>query len=85
MCHQATLGPMFSSDGHLVTDDEEMARVFNTYFCRNIPDPVIIQAGENNLTDIDCSEPEVEVKLKELKPDKAASYGGLIRTNSLQG
>ena len=29
---RAPLGPVFSSDGHLVTDDEEMAREFNNYF-----------------------------------------------------
>ena len=61
------------------------AREFNTYFINvftvedvdNIPDPVIVHAGENTLTDIDCAEPEFEAKLKELKPDKAAGSDGL--------
>ena len=74
------LCPVFSSDGHFVTDDEEMARELNNYFSNvftvedvdNISDPAIVHAGENILTDIDCAEPEVEEKLKELKPDKAA-------------
>ena len=71
---RAPLGPVFSVDGHLLTNDEEMAREFNTYFSNiftvgdidNIPDPVIVHAGENTLTDIDCAKPEVEAKLKEL-------------------
>lgn len=83
---RAPLGPVFSSDGHLVTDDEGMAREFNTYFSNvftvededNIPDPVIVHGDENTLTDIDCSEPEVELKLKELKPDKAAGSDGFL-------
>ena len=61
------LDPVFSSDGHLITDDVEMAGEFNSYFSNvftvedvdNIPDPAIVHAGENTLTDIDCSEPEV--------------------------
>ena len=83
---RAPLGPVFSVDGHLLTNDEEMAREFNTYFSNvftvedidNIPDPAIIHAGENTLTDIDCAEPEVEAKLKELKPDKAAGSDGFL-------
>ena len=63
-----------------------MAREFNNYFSNdftvegedNIPDPVIVYAGENNLTDIDCAEPEVEAKLKELKPSKAAGSDGFL-------
>ena len=83
---RATLCPVFSVDGHLLTNDEEMAREFNNYFNNvftvedidNIPDPVIVHAGENTLTDIDCAEPEVEAKLKELKPDKAAGSDGFL-------
>ena len=83
---RAPLGPVFSVDGHLLTNDEEMAREFNTYFINvftvedveNIPDPVIVHADENTLTDIDCAEPEVAVKLKELKPDKVAGYDGFL-------
>ena len=79
-------GPVFSSDGHLVTDEEENVRDFNTYFSNvftvqgfdNIQDPVIYLAGESTLTDIVCNEPEVETKLKELKPDKVASSGGFL-------
>ena len=63
-----------------------MAREFFNYFSNvstvedvdNIPDPVIIHAGENTLTDIECAEPEVEAKLKELKPDKAAGSNGFL-------
>ena len=74
---EASIGPVLSSDWHLVTNDEEMARELNNYFSNvftvedvdNIPDPVIVQAGENTLTDIDCAEPEVKAKLK---PDKSA-------------
>ena len=74
---RAPLGPVFSVDGHLLTNDEEMARELNNYFSNvftvedvdNIPDPVIVHAGENTITDIDCAELEVEAKLKELKPD----------------
>ena len=63
-----------------------MARLFNNYFSNvftvedvdNIPDPVIVHAGENTIIDIDCAEPEVEAKLKELKPDKAAGYDGFL-------
>ena len=41
----------------------------------NIPDPVIVHAGENTLTDKECAKPEVEAKLQ---PGKAAgSYGFL--------
>ena len=43
---RAPLGPVFSVDGHLFTNDEEMAREFN-YF-----------SNENTLTDIDCVEPD---------------------------
>ena len=83
---RAPLGPVFSADGHLLTNDEEMASEFNTYFSNvftvedidNITDPVIVHAGENTLTDIDCAEPEVEAKLKELKPDKAAGSDGFL-------
>ena len=82
----APLGPVFSVDGYLLTNDENMAREFNTYFSNvftvedidNIPDLVIVHAGENTLTDIDCAEPEVEAKLKELKPDKAADSERLL-------
>ena len=57
-----------------------MAREFNNYFSNvftvedvdNIPDSVIVHAGEYTITDIDCAEPDVDAKLKELKPDKAA-------------
>ena len=60
-----------------------MAREFNNYFSNvftvedvdNIPDPVIVHAGENTNTDIDCAEPEVEAKLK---PDKAAGFDGFL-------
>ena len=83
---RAPLGPVFSVDGHLLTNDEEMAREFNNYFSNvftvedidNIPDSVIVHASENTLTDIDCAEPEVEAKLKELKPDKAAGSDGFL-------
>ena len=81
---RAPLAPVFSVDGHLLTNDEEMAREFNNYFSNvfedidNIPDPVIVHAGENTLTNIDCAEPEVEAKLKELKPDKAAGSDGFL-------
>ena len=34
--------------------------------------------SENTLTDIYCTEPEVEVKLKELKPDNAAGSDGFL-------
>ena len=52
---RAPLSPVFSADGHLLTNDEEMDREFNTYFSNvftvedidNIPDPVIVQEGEN--------------------------------------
>ena len=77
---------MFSVDGHLLTNDEEIAREFNNYFSNvftvedvdNIPDPVIVHASENTITDINCAEPEVEAKLKELKPDKAADSDGFL-------
>ena len=83
---RAPLGPVFSVDGHLLTNDEEMAREFNNYFSNvftdydvdNIPDPVIVHAGENTITDIDCAKPEVQAKLKELKPDKAAGSDGFL-------
>ena len=77
------LGPAFSSKGRLVTNDDEMAWEFNTYFINvftvgdvdNIPDPVTVYACKNNLTGIDCSEPKVEAKLK---PDKAAVSDGFL-------
>ena len=83
---RAPLGPVFSFDGHLVTDDEKMAREFNNYFSNvfavedvdNIPDPVIDHGDENTLTDIDCTEPEDEAKQKGLKPDKAADSDGFL-------
>ena len=79
---RAPLGPVFSSDGHFVTDGEVMARELNNYFSNvftvedvdNIPDPVIVHAGENTLTNIDCALHEVEAKLKEPKPDFPPSY-----------
>ena len=75
---------MFSSDGHLVTDDEEMPRGFNTNFSNiftvddvdNIPDPAIVYAGENTLTDNDCA--KLEVVAKELNPDKAIGSDGSL-------
>ena len=83
---RAPLGPVFSVDGHLLTNDEEMAREFNNYFSNvftvedvdNISDPVIVHTGNNTLTDIDYAKPEVEAKLKELKPDKAAGSDGFL-------
>ena len=42
----------------------------------NISDSVIIHGDENTLRDINCSEPEVELKLKEMKPDKTAGSDG---------
>ena len=71
---------------HLLTNGKEIAIEFNTYFSNvftvedidNIPDPSIVHAGENTLTDIDCAEPEVEAKLKELKLDKAAGSDGFL-------
>ena len=61
---RAPPGPVFSTDGYLLTNDVEMAREFNNYFSNvftvedvdNKPDPVIVQAGENTITDIDCAE-----------------------------
>ena len=52
---RAPVGSLFSSDRHMVTDDGERAREFNNYFSNvfrvedvdNIPDPVIVHAGEN--------------------------------------
>ena len=76
---RALLGPVFSSDGHLVTDDEEMAREFINYISNvitvedvnNIPVPVIVHAGENPLTDIDCAEPEeLQTHQPDLRPRK---------------
>ena len=83
---RAPLGPVFSFDGHLLTNDEEMAREFNNYFSNvftveeenNITDPVIVHAGENTITDIDCSKREVQAKLKDLKTDKAAGSDGFL-------
>ena len=68
---RALLGPVFTVDGNLLTNDEKMAREFNNYFSNvftvedvnNIPDPVIVHASENTVTDIDCAESEVKVKL----------------------
>ena len=59
---------------------------FNNYFSNvftledldNITDPVIVHAGENTITDIDYAKPEVEAKLKELKPEKAAGSDGFL-------
>ena len=83
---RAPLGPVFSADGHLLTNDEEMVREFNSYISNvftvedvdNTPNPVIVHVSENTLTDIECAEPEVEAKLKELKPDKAAGSDGFL-------
>ena len=80
LVQHALQGSMFSSDRHLVTDGEEMAREFNTYFSNafnvedvdNIPDADIVHARENTLTDIDCSESEIKAKLKKLA--QMASY-----------
>ena len=57
----APVCPGFSTEEYSVTDDEEMDREFNNYFSNvftiedvdNIPDPVIVHAGENTLTDIE--------------------------------
>ena len=89
---RAPLGQdMFPSDRLLVTDGEKMAREFNNYFSNvffvedvdNIPDLVIVHAGENTLTGIDFAEPNVEAELNELKPDKAVALTAL--TQSPQG
>ena len=77
---------MFSSDGHLVINDEEITREFNNYFSNvftvedvdNIPDPLIVHAGENTLTDIDCAQPVVGAKLKKLKTGKAAGSDSFL-------
>ena len=86
-CQQAQTTSAFRSRvllwRHLVTDDKEMARVFYNYFCNvftiedadNIPEPVIVHAAENTLTDIASADPEFEAKLK---PDKAAGSNGFL-------
>ena len=86
---RAPLGPVFSDAGHLVTGDVDIAREFNDYFASvftmedadDIPDPVIVNRGiegGDTLDGIDSHEPEVEAKLKELKPDKAAGSDGFL-------
>ena len=53
---RAPLGPVFSSDGHLVTDDKEIARALNIYFSNVftvedvdfIPDPAIVHSCETD-------------------------------------
>ena len=77
----APLGPVFSTGWALVgqwmrrwpENSINTLAVFSL-LQMNIPDPVIVHAGENTLTDIDCAEPEFEAKLK---PDKAAGSDGL--------
>ena len=90
LCQQekprALLCPVFFSDGWLVTDYEEMARELNNYNRNvftvedidNIPELVIIHSSKNMLTDIDCAEPEIEAKLKELKHYKAPASDGFF-------
>ena len=52
------------------------SNVFTVEDVDNIPDPVIVH--ENTLIDINCTEPEVEENLKELKPNKAAGSEGFL-------
>ena len=78
----APLGPMFSADGQWTIYFSWWTIYFSNDLTDedvdNIPDPVIVHAGENTITEIDCAKPEVEAKLKELKPDKAAGSNGFL-------
>ena len=58
--------------------DGTILAMFLLYDVDNIPDPVIVHAGENILTGIDCAEPEAEAKLKELKFDNAVGSDGFL-------
>ena len=77
---RAPLGPVLSDNGQLVTNNRDIATKFNNYFSsvftvenmNNLPDSVAVHAGDT-LRSIDCHEPEILEKLKELKTDKASS------------
>ena len=73
----------------MVTNDGEMAREFNNLFSNvfTVEDSTVEDVFSNALTvftvllprqDIDCAEPEVEAKVKELKLDKAAGSDGFL-------
>ena len=82
---RAPLGPVLSDNGQLVPNNRDIATEFNNYFSsvfavenmNNLPDSVVMHAGDI-FRSIDCHEPEILTKLKDLKPDKAlaqmASY-----------
>ena len=52
------------------------ASVFTVENMNNLPDPVVVHAGDT-LRSIDCHEPEILEKLKHLKPDKAPGFYSL--------
>ena len=82
---RAPLGPVLSDNGQLLTSDRDIATEFNNYFSsvftvenmNNIPDPVVVHAGDT-LRSIDCHEPGILEKLKDLKPDKAPGPDGFL-------
>ena len=83
---RAPLGPVFSDGGDLVTEDYAIARELNDYFAsvftmedvEDVPDPVLHGGRSESLVSIDCHGPEVEAKLKGLKPDKAPGSDGFL-------
>ena len=73
-----TLGPLETSDGLLVTDNYEIAQVFNQYFSTvftvenaGLPPPIILYDGEEPLEEISIVQGDIYEKLTKLDPHKA--------------
>ena len=80
------LGPVLDDNGTLVTSSGDIASAFNQYFSgvftvediADIPEPVIVYDGEDMLTTIRCTVPEIVAKIGALHPNKAAGPDGFL-------
>ena len=84
---KTSLGPVLE-DGDLVSTAVGLAGAFNRYFTgvftvedvAEIPEPVVVYGGDDNLTVIRCTVPEIVAKIGALRPNKAAGPDGFLPT-----